>query len=176
MTESPYFSCIAMDPPWNERGGGQSKRGADKHYPTLPVREILPVVLQSPLWRPDPAGCVLWCWATNNYLPYALWLIDALGFRYITNAVWVKRGHAGLGQWLRGRHELLLLASSGASPASLVRTNRKDLSGLLIADRGEHSEKPAKAYRLIENRCAGPYAELFARKPRPGWSVWGNEV
>lgn len=170
------FACIVMDPPWTENGGGKVKRGADRHYPTLPVREILPVVLKSPLWRPDPTGCVLWCWATNNYLPDALWLIDALGFRYITNAVWVKRGRAGLGQWLRGRHELLLLASRGDSPASTVRTERKDLSTLLVADRGEHSAKPEKAYKLIQRRCRGPYAELFARQPRPGWSVWGNEV
>ena len=171
-----HFPCILMDPPWTENGGGKVKRGADRHYPTLPVREILPVVLKSPLWRPDPAGCVLWCWATNNYLPDALWLIDALGFRYITNAVWVKQGRAGLGQWLRGRHELLLLASRGESPASTVRTKRKDLSTLLIAERGAHSAKPEKAYKLIQERCRGPYAELFARKPRPGWSVWGNEV
>jgi N6-adenosine-specific RNA methylase IME4 len=170
------YRCIVMDPPWTERGGGKIKRGADRHYPTLPVREILPVVLASPLWRPDPAGCVLWCWATNNYLPDALWLIDALGFRYVTNAVWVKRGRPGLGQWLRGQHELLLLAVKGESPASTVRTERKDLSTLLVADRGEHSEKPEASYRLIEKRCEGPYAELFARRPRSGWDVWGNEV
>lgn len=170
------FRCIAMDPPWTENGGGYIKRGADRHYPTLPVREILPVVLSSPLWRPDPAGCVLWCWATNNYLPDALWLIDALGFRYVTNAVWVKSKGVGLGQWLRGRHELLLMATSGQSPASTVRTQKKDLTTLLVAPRGKHSEKPETAYTLIQNRCNGPYAELFARKQRPGWAVWGNEV
>jgi len=32
----------------------------------------------------------LYLWTTNNYLPDALWLVEELGFRYITNIVWVK--------------------------------------------------------------------------------------
>lgn len=39
-----------------------------------------------------------------------------------------------------------------------------------------HSEKPETAYRIIELVSPGSRLELFARRRRPGWSAWGNEV
>ncbi len=39
-----------------------------------------------------------------------------------------------------------------------------------------HSVKPEEQYAIIERCSPGPYLELFARRRRPGWSVWGNEV
>ena len=41
---------------------------------------------------------------------------------------------------------------------------------------GEHSEKPDEAYLRMQRLFGGPYLELFARKERPGWTVWGNEI
>jgi N6-adenosine-specific RNA methylase IME4 len=41
---------------------------------------------------------------------------------------------------------------------------------------GEHSEKPDEAYRRMQRLFGGPYLELFARKERPGWKTWGNEI
>ncbi len=169
------YRCILMDPPWNERGGGQIKRGADRHYPLLKTKDMPQVIYQSGVWKPAE-NCHLWVWATNNFLPDALWLIDALGFRYLTNAVWVKH-RIGLGQYLRGRHELLLLAVRGSGPAA--RTERKDLS-TLIATRSPldrvHSAKPDESYTLIEGRSLGPRLEMFARNNRVGWDSWGNEL
>ena len=39
-----------------------------------------------------------------------------------------------------------------------------------------HSQKPKEFYYLIERTTEGPYVELFARRKRPGWQSWGNEV
>lgn len=47
---------------------------------------------------------------------------------------------------------------------------------LLIAPRREHSRKPDETHQRIEALVAGPYLELFARKPREGWTVWGNQI
>ena len=41
---------------------------------------------------------------------------------------------------------------------------------------GEHSEKPEEARRRIERLLAGPYLELYGRKPVDGWTVWGNQI
>lgn len=41
---------------------------------------------------------------------------------------------------------------------------------------GAHSEKPAEAHARIERLVAGPYLELFARRPVRGWDAWGNQV
>jgi len=51
--EGPY-RCIYLDPPWPERGGGKSKRGADRHYDTLTVRQIEKVVLDALQVYADP--------------------------------------------------------------------------------------------------------------------------
>lgn len=42
--------------------------------------------------------------------------------------------------------------------------------------RGRHSEKPEAFFDLVEQISPSPYLELFARRRRLGWSVWGNEV
>jgi len=46
----------------------------------------------------------------------------------------------------------------------------------LFAAKQGHSHKPEEQYAVIERCSPGPYLELFARRKRPGWQVWGNEV
>ena len=169
--------CILADPPWMERGGGKIKRGADRHYPLMKKPDILRTMLQSGAWRPDPEGCTLFLWVTNSHLPSGLWLMEALGFRYVTNVCWLKKGNPGLGQWFRGRHELLLFGTSGRGPATHCRTDDRTLPGALYLPRpGKHSKKPPAYYKLIERRTKGPRLEMFARNSRPGWDAWGNEA
>jgi N6-adenosine-specific RNA methylase IME4 len=47
---------------------------------------------------------------------------------------------------------------------------------VVIAPVGAHSEKPDEAYNRIRRLYPGPFLELFGRKRRDGWTVWGNEV
>jgi len=84
------YRAIMIDPPWKETGGGKIKRGADRHYPVIKKKEdIRDVILNSGKW--DPAEhSHLYLWTTNNFLQDALWLMDELGFRYVTNIAWVK--------------------------------------------------------------------------------------
>lgn len=170
------YACILMDPPWAERGG--CGRGAEDHYPVMSRHEIAAVVTGAPCWRPAP-DAHLWCWTTMSSLPDALWLVDALGFRYVTHAVWHK-DEIGLGQYLRGQHELLLLAVRGSGAA--VRTDARNISSVIKApvprERGRriHSRKPDAAYAMVEARSIGPRLEMFARTTREGWTAWGNEV
>jgi len=39
-----------------------------------------------------------------------------------------------------------------------------------------HSEKPAAMVDFIEGISPAPRLELFSRRKRMGWDVWGNEV
>ncbi len=165
------FATILLDPPWMEAGGG--RRGANMHYPLMPSREMPRVIFESGVFKPAE-NAHLYMWVTNNFLGDGLWLMDALGFTYKTNVVWVKTGKAGLGQYFRGRHELLLFGVRGRGYAA--RTEAKNLHSVLEAPRGRHSAKPLEAYHLIESRSRGPYLEMFCRTPRAGWASWGNEV
>jgi len=39
----------------------------------------------------------------------------------------------------------------------------------------EHSRKPDEQYGFIERCSWGPRLETFARGPREGWDVWGDQ-
>jgi N6-adenosine-specific RNA methylase IME4 len=48
---------------------------------------------------------------------------------------------------------------------------------VIEAPRGRHSEKPVAFAEVIERLYPNvPKLEMFARAPRAGWDVWGNEV
>lgn len=165
------YRAIMMDPPWTEVGGGRIRRGADRHYPVLKTKEMPNVIRDGELWRPAE-DCHLWMWATNNYLKDALWLMEQLDFRYVTNAVWVKQ-RKGLGQYMRGQHELLLFGVRGKS---MVPPTDCRPPTVIHADRTQHSHKPDEFYDLVETVSNGPYLEVFARRGRPGWHSWGNQI
>lgn len=166
--------CVSLDPPWNERGGGKIKRGADKHYPLLKMHDIIRVVYQSGVWNPDPKGCHCWLWVTNNFLDEGRFVMKALGFRYINQLAWgkVKNGKVqkGLGQYFFGSHELCLFGVMGRLKA------KERVSTLLLEPRDEHSRKPDEAYRRMETVSPGPRLEMFGRRERYRWRVWGNEI
>lgn len=163
------FPCIMADPPWNESGGGKIKRGADRHYKLLKAPGIIQVMLCSPFWIPAE-NAHLWLWVTNNFLKDGLHVMEALGFRYVTNFVWVK-DRIGLGQYLRGQHELCLFGVRGRLPSAT-----RSESTVVQAPRGEHSAKPVEAVEKIEAISPRPRLEMFARARREGWAVWGNEI
>jgi N6-adenosine-specific RNA methylase IME4 len=113
-------------------------------------------------------------WVTNNHLKDGLKLMEALGFRYITNLVWVKNSF-GLGQYFRGQHELCLFGVKGR-----LLGNSRNTSTVIHSDKTRHSEKPVSIYDLIECVSPPPYLEMFAREReilgREKWVLWGDEV
>lgn len=173
------YRAIAMDPPWDERGGGG--RGTGNHYATMPVVDMPGVIRQAACWAPHP-NAHLWMWATVSHLPDALWLMSQLGFRYVSNTVWDK-DYIGMGQYVRVQHEHLLFGVIGDGMHDLVWKGDRSVPSIIrqrpprdAAGQRIHSRKPGAAYDLIERVSHGPYLEMFAREPRHGWDVWGNEV
>ena len=103
MIELPFqantFRTIYADPPWAEQGSGQSKRGADKHYPLMKTQDI--VAMEVEVDRVAQETAHLYLWVTNNFLQDGLKVMEAWGFRYITLITWMK-DRKGLGQYYRG--------------------------------------------------------------------------
>ncbi|MDP1824923.1 MAG: MT-A70 family methyltransferase [Archangium sp.] len=171
------YGTILADPPWQESGGGKVKRGADRHYPLMKLADICALPIGQ-LALPDSH---LYLWATNNFLERAFEVIRAWGFTFVTCITWGKMGdrgiQEGLGQYFRGSSEQLLFCKRG-QPTYRVKANGKRAQGrtLYLAPRTEHSEKPECFREVIERVSAGPYLELFARRPAPGWDLWGNQA
>jgi N6-adenosine-specific RNA methylase IME4 len=168
----PRYPVILADPPWdyrlyNEESG--SSRAAAEHYPTMTLDEIC----ASPVSDLATDAAALFLWTTAPHLQESFQALAAWGFAYKTNAVWVK-DKIGLGHFIRGQHEILLIATRGDMPCPLP-ANRPP--SVISAPRREHSRKPDEAYELIELMYPDlPKIELFARQSRPGWTAWGNEA
>jgi N6-adenosine-specific RNA methylase IME4 len=163
------YGVIYADPPWRYDFAASNNRAIENQYPTMTVEELAAL----PVSDAADENCVLYLWATNPKLREALAIIDAWGFTYKTNLVWVK-DRVGMGYWARQRHELLLVATKG-NPSVPHESLRPD--SVIEAPRSQHSAKPAEAAEIIE-RCFPrvPKVELFCRTPRDGWAVFGNEV
>jgi N6-adenosine-specific RNA methylase IME4 len=140
-------------------------------------------------------GCHLWLWVTDNFLLDGLFIMRSLGYRYIRTLQWVKVRdldeqaisdggsldqvlkrllQKGLGQYLRGSHEMVLFGVRGES---MVPPTEDRMDSVVFAQRTpKHSEKPDEAIQVMERVSPGPRLELYARNRRPGWEAMGNEV
>ena len=177
MATETRYTVIYADPPWPEYGGGKVKRGADKHYSLMSVPAIQGLGPRVQEWAAADSFCFLW--VTNNHLPSGLAVLEAWGFKYITNAVWCKPS-IGLGHYFRGQHELILLGKRGSPPYSR-RPNGSEKGrvvhpSVFHAPKGQHSAKPLSVQDAIETFSPGPYLELFARSSRMGWASVGDEL
>ena len=161
------FQTIVIDPPWDwgDEGDVNQFGRAKPEYSTMPFDEIKNL----PVNKIADVNCHLYLWVTNRSLPKAFALIEAWGFRYITCLTWCKPS-IGMGNYFRGSTEQVLFAVKGSQPLK-----RHDVGTYFTAPRGEgHSAKPDEFYRLVESCSYAPFIDIFGRKARDGWSVWGE--
>ena len=169
------FAAILADPPWEFVTYSDKGQDRSPEYPTMSTDEICAL----PIGELAAKDAVLFLWGLSHMVPDALAVIDAWGFEIKTRAfVWVKRKRKGgglfvsKGFWTRHGTEDCWLATRGAP-----KRRARDVDEVVAAPiHLESSRKPAEVQRGIERLVAGPYVELFARRPRAGWTVWGNQV
>lgn len=165
------YKTIYADPPWEEKGGGKIKRGADRHYNLMKTKDIAALPVQN-LCHED--GCHLYLWATNNHLQDAFYVIGQWGFEYITLITWQK-DRQGLGQYFRGITEHCLFASTKKRlPYKIINGKRcQGVTGFYEV-KTIHSRKPAKMREMIEIVSYANRIELFARETFENWDYWGD--
>ncbi len=187
MISGPY-SVILSDCPW-QYSDRTPRGGAEKHYRTLPLKEIASFkvngTLVGDLAAPD---CALFLWATWPLLVEALYVIRRWGFDYKGCAfTWVKTTQAGkpamgLGRMTRGNTEPCLFATRGKPKRVDAGVHQVVLDDTLaeeavFAPRGPHSAKPPEVRdRIVRLLGDVPRLELFARDRAPGWHAFGNEL
>ena len=171
------FQTVLADPPW--RFTNRTGKVAPEHrrlgrYGTMSLEEIK----ELPVGDVTAENAHLYLWVPNALLPEGLEVMQAWGFRYVSNIIWAKRRKdggpdgRGVGFYFRNVTEPILFGVKGSmrtlapgrSTVNMIETRKR-----------EHSRKPDEQYDLIESCSPGPYLEMFARYARPGWSVWGNE-
>jgi N6-adenosine-specific RNA methylase IME4 len=163
------YKTIMADPPWDiQQRNGKSKTGlgAERHYSLMTLEQIKAMPVEG--LAADDAHC--WLWVTNATLRYGYEVLEAWGFTPRSVLTWCKPRFT-LGNYLRNATEHLLLGTRGKAPV-----NFKGQPTWMFAPLQEHSHKPEEQFAVIERVSSPPYLELFARRPRAGWDIWGNEA
>lgn len=172
------FQTILADPPWqfqNRTGKMAPEHKRLSRYPTLTLEEICDMPVEA--LAGDPAH--LYLWVPNALLPEGLKVMEHWGFNYKSNLVWYKvrkdggPDRRGVGFYFRNVTEVLLFGVRGKNARTLAPGRSQE--NIIVSQKREHSRKPDEQYELIEKCSFGNRLELFARGPRAGWTVWGNQ-
>jgi len=162
---------IVADPPWRFASNSAAKpgRNARKHYSCMTDAEIAAL----PVRDLADKSSLLFMWTTAPMLARSMPIIDAWGFKYVSSIVWVK-SRIATGYWVRNRHEIVLVAKRGAFPCPRPAPFP---DSVINAPQQEHSRKPEALQDRIDAIWPDHHKlEMFARRTRPGWQVWGNET
>lgn len=172
------FQTILADPPWrftNRTGKVAPEHRRLDRYGTMDLADIKAL----PVADVAAKNAHLYLWVPNALLLEGVEVMQAWGFRYVSNIIWAKRRKdggpdgRGVGFYFRNVTEPILFGVRGSmrtlaparSTVNMIETRKR-----------EHSRKPDEQYDLIESCSPGPYLEMFARYGRPGWTAWGNEA
>jgi N6-adenosine-specific RNA methylase IME4 len=179
--------AMLIDPPWkfatwthvglagDRSQPNRSLRNRAAPYATMSLEDICAL----PVEQLAANDCVLFLWVVRTHIPQAIEIVRRWGFEFKSVAfAWFKGDDPdnlivpmGTGLWTRAGSEQCWLATRG-NPRPL----HHDVREVITEKRREHSRKPDCTHDRIERLVAGPYLELFARRERPGWTTWGNEI
>jgi N6-adenosine-specific RNA methylase IME4 len=173
------FGTVLADPPWqfqNRTGKMAPEHKRLQRYPTMTLRDICDLPVQAVV--ADTAH--LYLWVPNALLPEGLKVMEMWGFAYKSNLIWYKvrkdggPDRRGVGFYFRNVTEVLLFGVRGKGARTLPMGRTQE--NILVSQKREHSRKPDEQYAVIEGCSPGPRLEMFARGPRVGWTVWGNQA
>lgn len=163
------YSTIVVDPPWYVEKIARDvrpKQGPALDYPTLNVEQIAAL----PVGDLAADDAHLYLWTTHRYLPDALEIAAGWGFTYQCLMTWVKNVGMTPFSWMYDT-EHVVFARRGS-----LNLDQLGLRLSFQAAVTRHSAKPDVFYDRVVTASPSPRIELFARQPRDGFTVWGNEV
>ena len=176
MSDERYRTIVA-DPPWAPALGGTwnarvDKARPQKFYQTQSLEWI------KGLQVPSAPQAHLYLWTLTQHVDWGFEVARAWGFEPVTMLTWVKPG-LGVGRF-RCNTEHVVVARKGSRHGNPFggggRCSQATNGTAFSWPKSAHSVKPQQFFELVETLSPGPYLEMFARQPRMGWDVWGNEI
>lgn len=180
-TSRNLYRTIVVDPPWRYKTtlavtgnapGRTRQRGRSrpKYDKDMTIEEIAALNVKS-LAADD---CHLYLWTTNTHVEFSWWIVRHWGFTPKNLLTWCKRpkGMIGFGTFSQAS-EFVLFAQRGKPSMRLARCER---TWWEWARTKNLAQKPEAFFEVVERVSPTPRIELFARRRREGWHVWGNEV
>lgn len=167
------FGTVVIDPPWQvEKIDRDVRPNQDAFdYPTMNVDDLV-AFFNSDIKPKLETDCHLFMWTTQKWLPSAIAMLDAIGFKYVLTMVWRKSGGfqpIGLPQY---NCEFTVYARRGAP----IFIDTKDFPCCFDGERREHSRKPDRFYEIVGRVTGGSRIDVFSRESRDGFAQYGNEI
>ena len=181
MTPFPdkKYQVIYADPPWKQsRGGKKAVRklssGGPLPYSVISLEEIANHIQHfSSMGDNDHA---LFLWAIDKYLFEAHEIAYNLGYKLHARMIWNKVTGIPAAFTIRYGHEYLLWFYR-KKLIPVAKNERGKIHSVFTEQVKKHSEKPEIAYQIIERLYPdSTRIELYARRRRSGWELWGNEA
>lgn len=177
-TENRY-DLILADPPWKQSKGGKksvransSGRPLDYQVCTLEeIEEHLKAAVSL-----TEGNSILFLWTIDKYLFEAQEIAERQGYKLHARLIWNKVTGIPAAFTVRYGHEYLLYMYKGKlRPVALEE--RGKIHTVFTERVQRHSQKPEISFDIIERLYpTEKKIELYARRTRPGWDCWGNEV
>ena len=170
------YQIIYADPPWKyNRNVGEGI--ASEEYSLMSNDKIASYLSDNKIHAEEDS--MLFLWVTFPMLKEGLEVLNSWGFEYKTCGFnWIKlnkngKPFFGIGHYTKSNSELCLIGIKGKGLIILDDT----ISQIVMTEKDKHSKKPEEIPELIV-RLVGDRkrVELFARKKREGWDVYGDEV
>jgi N6-adenosine-specific RNA methylase IME4 len=171
------FGTVLADPPWrfmNRTGKVSPEHRRLSRYDTMDWKDIAAMPVAGLM--AEQSHCYLW--VPNALVGEGLRVLESWGFTYKSMIVWAKRRKdggpdgRGVGFYFRNVTEPVLFGVRGS--LRTLAPGRRQVN-IIETRKREHSRKPDELYPIIEACSPGPFLELFARYPQPGWTTWGDE-
>jgi len=167
------YRVVVIDPPWNVKKITHRARPnqVEMDYSTMSIDQIAALNI-APLVSSD--GWVF-LWTTQKFLFKARDILVGWGLSHLLTMTWEKTYGRSAGMPLYGFRwnvEFILVGYKNKPP---LWPKRKLIPAAFSAENIRHSQKPDKFYNMVAT-LGSPRIDIFARRQREGWDVWGNEV
>lgn len=163
------YSVIVADPPWNISKIKRRVRPNQKEmdYKLMSYDDIKNI----PVSEIADDNSIIFLWVIDKFLHKSIPIIESWGFKYHLTMSWDKTNGISLYGFNR-RTEFVVVGLRGKHEAY---PSRKTVLTSFTAKSPYHSAKPDEFYNMLDV-LPGKKIDLFARKDRVGWDVWGDEV
>jgi len=163
------FDVIVVDPPWPIKKIKRKVRPNQKaiDYEVMSIEAIKKL----PVGRLSSLTSICFLWTIDKFLYISKDIIEGWGFKYHCTMAWNKTNGISIYGFNR-RVEFIVVGFKGKHE---MYPRRKTIPTGFTARSLKHSQKPEEFYDFLDV-LPGRKIDLFARGPKKGWYVWGDEV
>lgn len=173
------YKTIVIDPPWDYPEGWPAWNNNGKRKPLDYSSMTIDAITALPIFDLIEHEGYIFLWITNRHLEQGFSIIRDWRCVPRQTLTWCKKpiGQGPGGMFATTTEFVIIGQRIGPnSHARGKRTIGRVNTSWFEWPRGKHSQKPEAFIDIVEQVCPPPYLEMFARRHRLGWHVWGNEV